>query len=483
LGGFMFEFLRNGRMNLRPASPQTFAYSAVIALTAFAILPAWRPQLFGADYSFYYCLRAGAFLVLAAMFVVFSRELSVNLSVESQATTKTGYGDPLLSLRAFACAVVLIGHGASITFAPSDLIRQASESRTFWLLLPLPWAGVWIFFTLSGYLMGKGFFTGRYQFSRDGIIRFYNNRLLRLVPLAYFSIAVAVLFMHPEATATPNIKHLIALLLFDYDGTAPLSLIGLLWSIATEMQFYLLAPFMAFAVYMAAQRMNILFVAAALAVLGTAYRIGCLIFAGPSSWTVAVYTPLLGNLDIFGIGMITSFVVQRYPIKWARMDYGLGLMAVLYIVSAVCCSRVIASSPHWAGFMQFCAPPLFALTTACIILLFENAIGTANKASSITIAAIASTQLFGTLTYAVYLWHAPIFQIYATTLTKPVFSNQTMQALAVASILVFGFSWVTYRLIEKPFDDLKSRNSDHIVASVEGIVPIISSTRTGTTRR
>jgi peptidoglycan/LPS O-acetylase OafA/YrhL len=342
-----------------------------------------------------------------------------------------------------------------MAFAPADIARQVSESWTLWLLFPLSWAGVWIFFALSGYLMGKGFFTGRYQFSRDGMLRFYRNRLLRLAPLAYFSIAVMVLFVHPEATSAANIKHLIALFLFEQ---SPLPLIGPLWSIATEMQFYLLAPFMAFAIHMAARRVNIVFIATALLAFGTAYRFGCLIFAGAPSWDDAVYTPLLGNLDIFGIGMMTSFVVQRYPIKWPRVGHGLGLMGALYIVCTVCFSRLLVLSPHWAGALQYCAPPLFALTTACIILLFENAIGAGNRVSPFTRAAIASTQIFGTLTYAIYIWHWPIFQVYATVLIKPISLSQTMSALGVTSILVFGFSLVTYRLIEKPFDDLRSRN-------------------------
>jgi peptidoglycan/LPS O-acetylase OafA/YrhL len=438
--------------------PATFAVTGLAALAAFSVLPAWRPQLFGANYDVYYALRAGTLFILAAMFFIFSRGFTIDLSIGNQFPAKTGYGDPLLSLRAFACAVVLLGHGAAMIFTPADLSRHLSESRTLWLMFPSPWAGVWIFFTLSGYLMGKGFLTGRYQFSREGISQFYRNRLLRLAPLAYFSIAIMVVLAHPEATNAANIKHLIALLLFEYDGTAPLSVIGLLWSIATEMQFYLLAPFMAFAIHLAARRVNIAIIAAALLAFGTTYRFGCLIFAGTRAWDNAVYIPLLGNLDIFGVGMIASFVVQRYPVKWSRVGYGLSLMGALYIVCAICLSQMLVASPHWAGAMQYCAPPLFSLTTACIILLFENAVAAGNEVSPVTRAAIVSTQLLGTLTYAIYIWHVPVFQTYATLLVKPISPTETVSALAIASSLVFGFSWVLYRLIEKPFDDLRSRN-------------------------
>jgi peptidoglycan/LPS O-acetylase OafA/YrhL len=442
--------------------PKAFALTGLAALAAFSVLPAWRSQLFGEDYDVYYALRAGTLSVLVAMFFIFCRGFTVDLSIGNRFPAKTGYGDPLLSLRAFACAVVLIGHGTAMAFPPTDVARELSESRTLWLLFPSPWVGVWIFFTLSGYLMGKGFFTGRYQFSRDGISRFYRNRLLRLVPLAYFSIAVMVVFVHPEATSAANIKHLIALLLFDYDGTAPLSLIGLLWSIATEMQFYLIAPFAAFVIHLVTQRASIFFIAGWLLAFGTAYRFGCLIFAGVLAWYGAAYTSLLGNLDIFGIGMMTSFVVQQYPIKWPRVGYGVALVGALYIVCAVCLSRMLVASPHWAGAMQYCAPPLFSLATACIIVMFENAVATSKEVSPVTRTVIASTQLFGTLTYAIYIWHAPIFQAYATLLVKPISPSQTISALAVASSLVFGFSWAIYRLIEKPFDDLRSRKEVYV---------------------
>jgi hypothetical protein len=68
--------------------------------------------------------------------------------------------DPLMGLRAMACLIVLMGHFFFIFFP-----FTSSEASTLsqMSLVGSPWAGVWLFFALSGYLMGKGFVRGRYR--------------------------------------------------------------------------------------------------------------------------------------------------------------------------------------------------------------------------------------------------------------------------------------------------------------------------------
>jgi peptidoglycan/LPS O-acetylase OafA/YrhL len=71
--------------------------------------------------------------------------------------------DPLLVLRGLACLMVTIIHcnppRNSILFHGLDLS---------WLCFSNGLVAVWIFFCLSGYLMGKAFYTGRYRLTRQG---------------------------------------------------------------------------------------------------------------------------------------------------------------------------------------------------------------------------------------------------------------------------------------------------------------------------
>lgn len=423
-------------------------------LAVFSAMPAWRPFLFSDNYALYYSFRLTLFVAAATMLLFYGRTFRADLSIGSNVAFKTDYGDPLLTLRAFACAIVLIGHGAGIVFQPVSFGHEAASSTSFWLLFPLPWAGVWVFFTLSGYLMGKVFFTGRYELSRDGVLQFYRSRALRILPLAYFAIAIIVLFSRSDALATAQIKHLIAKLLFDYDGTSPLSLIGLLWSIATEMQFYLIAPFLALGLHAASRRLNPALIATGFLLWGVGYRSICA--ASGASWTISIYTPLLGNLDLFAVGMLASVIVQKYKFAWPRIIYGLILLDVLYVFAAYVCSAMNVDG-LWVAPLQTYAPTIFCLGTVAVILIFENAVRAGKQPDRVSRAVIVSTQLFGILTYAIYIWHAPIFEAYARTMSKPISSQQTIAALLIASTLVVGFSWFTYRFIEKPFDDIKKR--------------------------
>lgn len=397
------------------------------------------------------CCDGGAFFK-------FARGFDVDLSVGDTAPVKTGYGDPLLSLRAMACFIVMLGHGTTILFVPDDIGRQATSSRAFWLLMPMPWAGVWIFFTLSGYLMGKAFFTGRYHFSRKGILHFYRNRLLRIAPLYYFAILLSVLFLHPDALLPAKLKILIIELLFDYEGTRAGGVIGLLWSVATEMQFYLMVPVAAFFLSKAASRFSVLPVAAIALVFGLAYRLAVAHFAGIDGpvWVVTVYCPLLGNLDIFALGMLTSLAVQRYPLQWPLLRYAVLMSAILYVIAAWCWTKALSDPVNFDFALRYVAPTFFAIATAAIIVVYENAVR--HPADDLSRRLILRTQMLGILTFAIYIWHDPIFTSLATLFPAPRASRDTLMALAVGIVAVVLFSWVTWRAIEKPFDDLRHQS-------------------------
>src|ERR1700722_2414708 len=434
-----------------------FAVIGLLYLLLFAALPALRLDIFGTEFKLYYAVRAVGFLIFCLAIWCFPRGAGQELSVGSVTPVNTGYGDPLLTLRAMACMIVLLGHGLGIQLAPADLIQRETLSRLFWIFLPLAWSGVWIFFTLSGYLMGKGFFTGRYSFSRSGILNFYRNRALRIIPLAYFAILTVTIFTRPDLFKIDTIKYLVALLMFDYDGYTPASPIGLLWSIATEMQFYAMAPFLAFAIYIAAKRINFFILPLCFVIYGLAYRLGWLYLPASfevQTWTVSVYTPLLGNLDAFGLGMCASFIVQRFPIRWPRLSHGLFLMAAMYIISAAVCSRAVTTQ-EWVLPAMYYSPSFFFIATAAIIIVLENAARSDFMPGVIYRKAIYYTQTIGVLSYAIYLWHTPIFGAFAKVMSQPIKYPDTISALIVAGAVVLIFSWITHRAIEVPFEKMK----------------------------
>ena len=438
------------------AIPIKFIAAALILLVASSVLPAWRVQLFGDRLEWYYAVRATGVVAFVIFFSLFCRGFHASLKVAAAASARTGYGDPLLSLRAMACLIVLVGHGTTVVFPPDDVAFVASHSRFFWL--PMPWAGVWVFFTLSGYLMGKGFFTGRYSFDRGGILRFYRNRIFRIVPLFYFAILLVAIFVRPEELNGSNITNILSLLLFDTDGTRPPHFIGLLWSIATEMQFYVTAPFFAGLIFLVARRTGALPIVVAAVLLGLVYRTTSAHASNDdgATWVRSIYSPLLGNLDIFVTGMVAAWFVRARPLSWPRLSHGILLAAVVYVAAAICWSRLLGSveATNLIYELRYYSPTIFALATAALIVILENAARQPAGVPSRLL--VAGTQELGILTYAIYLWHEPIFLAYAKSIAHPVSPRNTLSALVVASIAVFAFSWVTWKAIEKPFDDLRN---------------------------
>jgi peptidoglycan/LPS O-acetylase OafA/YrhL len=136
-------------------------------------------------------------------------------------------------IRGLAALGVIWGHtmwsirpGLTSTGGPSIVLDGA-----FW---------VWVFFVISGYLQGHAFFGGRYGLDAAGVRAFWRARVFRIVPLFWFALAVAYTLQRflavPPVGPGEVLRQLTA-------TTSNYSLVGPLWSIAVELQFYILVVF------------------------------------------------------------------------------------------------------------------------------------------------------------------------------------------------------------------------------------------------
>jgi len=148
------------------------------------------------------------------------------------------------SVRGVAILSVLFFHGFGFTYSP----EKFSGIARWFVTATLPgWAGVNLFFVLSGFLI-TGILLDT-KGSSDYFRRFYTRRALRILP-AYYALLI-ILFIVPHTPWFMGRHFTWRFALFSAFFMANLTPLfgirvqyGVLWSLAVEEHFYLLWPFL-----------------------------------------------------------------------------------------------------------------------------------------------------------------------------------------------------------------------------------------------
>lgn len=176
------------------------------------------------------------------------------------------------------------------------------------------WAGVWIFFILSGYLAGKGFECGRYTPDASGTGRYYKQRLLKTWLPAVIFVLAEMFFSHAKSLKG-NWKLILRLFTFTFNGGGGYSGMGHTWYIFILMWLYLFTPLMALLMKKlreASHRNKLLrdaptVILAFIVIAGFAYR--SIALKSGLDWYNLVYTPPFGNTDLYFSGMIFAYIL------------------------------------------------------------------------------------------------------------------------------------------------------------------------------
>lgn len=305
---------------------------------------------------------------------------------------------------------------------------------------------------LSGYLMGKAFYGGRYRLDYLGIAQFYTNRLLRIAPLYWAAILTVAAVERPASLRFENIPGFISSLFFFQQIELGSTVIGALWSVQTEVGFYLVAPFLfvLLARFIHSARDATIIAMAAIAI-GVGYRAAVLLTAGGVHWNDMIMAPTLANLDLFLTGMLTNWIVRDIR-TLERFGYvaAAALATTLYIVTSLWFSRAEFEHLHKGYFITF-APSAVAIVIVAALVFLERA-----RIHQTTI--IRLSQWFGILTYAVYVVHEPVYKLVGALAPSTVYASQSFAFTIIAIIASILIATAAYLFIERPFDVLKLRS-------------------------
>lgn len=147
-------------------------------------------------------------------------------------------------LRAVAALLVLVGHayalgGRGLPVVPSHWYQAVLLQGT---------SGVWLFFVLSGYLIGGPFIRALVSGSALPVTRGYAiKRAFRIYPLYWLSLAVVVLVVGGGATTSWQYLVHVALLQNLVPGRGE-AILAVAWTLTLEVLFYAAVPLVAHAI-------------------------------------------------------------------------------------------------------------------------------------------------------------------------------------------------------------------------------------------
>jgi peptidoglycan/LPS O-acetylase OafA/YrhL len=370
--------------------------------------------------------------------------------------TLSGHVAALDGVRGAAILIVLI-HNAAYVLKPGTAFLPKLAGA----IAATGWIGVQLFFVLSGLLITGILLDtrGNANFFRD----FYVRRTLRIFPLYYGFLIVALLVLpaviHAPAWVEIARKNQMWFWTYTSNWVIPfgrgIPYLSHFWSLAVEEQFYLMWPVVTWAL----GGRKLLGLSLALVAITPFLRLA-LVQLGLPSQTAYEFT--FARWDALALGAAIAIALRSDGSRvWMRRHVGRIAGGALASLLALV---VIRRGFHSGDIMvQVIGQTLVAILSGAIIL-FCVAPQSRLAATVERLARMSTLRFFGNYSYALYVFHFPIDILLRPHLADAVNgadSNWRVLRLGGYVGLVMALSvlaaLISWRLLEKPFLDLKER--------------------------
>ncbi len=345
------------------------------------------------------------------------------------------------TLRALAIALVLMSHYQGFV----------SHAPTFGFMGKIGWAGVDLFFVLSGYLIGNQLLAPAARGDNLDLKTFFARRLLRTLP-NYYAVLAVYLLLPDSPIAGKSMAPVWQFLTFtqnfglNYGETFTHS-----WSLCIEEQFYLVFP-LAVLVLVGSERSPRLLWCALFAAIGTGMTVrGMAFLDGMDAFAAPVYYSSFSRFDELLPGVAIAMLKNFHPAAFARiLRHGNALLVAGLAMSAAVLYGITNDVPTAFAASTFG----FSLVAASFALLTCSALSPGSILNRARIPGAASLALWS---YAIYLVHKPVFMALRPELVSR--GIDPGAPLTIAAVMAAGIlgGWVLYRVIETPFMQLRAR--------------------------
>jgi peptidoglycan/LPS O-acetylase OafA/YrhL len=361
------------------------------------------------------------------------------------------------SLRALASIAVLATHVAFWAGTYSDGLFGAMSSRLD--------IGVAFFFVLSGFLLGHPFLlamAGERPRPRTG--RYLWKRALRIVPLAVIVtvVALAVLDDNRDAGTGTWLRNLTLTELY-LTGTLPAGLTHL-WSLATEIAFYLLLPALmaGIARFVCRRGWNprgILWSLASLVVINVVW----LVAVAPERLGAGQWLPAYLSWFSVGIALAVIAIDRRRPGRteshrtWVTLAHLPGTCWVMALALFA-----VAATPV-AGPTLLLAPThteavsknlLYAVIAGLIVL--PSVLGPVSGTAYSRILGSRLLRHIGHISYGIFCFHLLVIHAVAHWRDLPLFQGHGWELFGLTLVFSLLLAEIAYRVVERPAMRLKN---------------------------
>ena len=371
-------------------------------------------------------------------------DLASRTSDDTTASRNTG----LDVLRATAILAVVAYHEE--THCPADLAGR----HLVGVLGHFGWAGVDLFFVLSGYLIASQYFARAAAPGSTGLVQsFYIRRFLRTLPPYFVVLAityVVTVYGLGQGAAWPSLW---TYALFLQNFGMPVASFFVSWSLCVEEHFYLVFPLLAG--WLLARRSQRLATAAFAIVLlaEPAVRTVAWLSAHPDSHPDAfftrIYLPTYVRLDGLTVGVALAALSRFHPLMWARiarrpnllMAAGVGVTAVAMAISFDQRSFLACT----VGFS------LFSVAFGMLVA------STLSPTCWLRRLRVPMVERIALLSYAMYLTHVPAIDA-GYELGRGVLHARSLAVVApLQAALVLLGAWALHASVERPMMRLRER--------------------------
>lgn len=316
--------------------------------------------------------------------------------------------------------------------------------------------GVNFFFVLSGFLITYLLLTEKETFGNIKVGNFYIRRILRIWPLFYFCVffgfvifpKLKIMFGQTPGETAHLGYYLTFFNNFDFikNGLPDASVLGILWSVAIEEQFYLFWPLLLYIFPVKSYRYLFLTIIAG----SFAFRY----YHANNSLLLEMHSiACISDMTVGALGALLAFRNQRFLTAIRQMPKVLSL--ALYLLILIC--FLYRQQIFYHGAFLFAFDRLFMSLLFIMAILEQNF----TEHSLFKLSRFKTISRLGTYTYGLYCLHMIAILIAAKGLAKLGLNKNVYQVIflegGLSLLLAIGLAIASYHLFESRFLKFKDK--------------------------